>query len=323
MASEKLYITQTLWIVFAIGYTDRITMVDSRPTWLYRFGAFEANSATGELRRQGIRMKLNAQPFQVLLMLLERPGELLTRDEIARELWPKGTFVDYEHGVNSAINRIREALGDTANNPKYVETLARRGYRFVAPVERIALGEDMPTPALAPSSSECTRQVETPPDPNPTSGNSILASQEELPKTSYPVVQTLFVLLQLMYLGFYFGALANLAEIEEIVSALPKATHALIVLIVTAAILLPVRVFVLSLALFHAPRMRAKFLKMWPLLFPLDELWSLSPFLLLHHINAGLALACTALLVYSPFAQRSLVLMGAGGVNHGISENER
>lgn len=73
----------------------------------YRFGTFEADGATGELRRQGIRIKLNAQPFHVLLMLLERAGELLTREEIASELWPEGTFVDYEHGLNSAVNRIR------------------------------------------------------------------------------------------------------------------------------------------------------------------------------------------------------------------------
>jgi len=105
----------------------------------YRFGAFEADATTGELRRKGLRAKLNAQPFQVLLMLLERPGALLTREEISKELWPDGTFVDYEHGVSSAVNRIREALGDTASNSRFVETLARRGYRFIAPVERIDL----------------------------------------------------------------------------------------------------------------------------------------------------------------------------------------
>ena len=87
-------------------------MTDPQPARRYRFGAFEADAATGELRRQGILIKLNAQPFQVLLMLVERPGQLLTREEISRELWPDGTFVDYEHGVNSAVNRIREALGD-------------------------------------------------------------------------------------------------------------------------------------------------------------------------------------------------------------------
>src|SRR5579871_2466711 len=116
-------------------------MTDARPASRFRFGAFEADAATGELRRQGVRIKLNAQPFQVLLMLLERPGDLLTREEISSRLWPDGTFVDYEHGVNSAVNRIREALGDTASHPRFVETLARRGYRFVAPVERIGPAE--------------------------------------------------------------------------------------------------------------------------------------------------------------------------------------
>src|SRR5271169_485096 len=103
-------------------------MTDARPAPRYRFGSFEADAATGELRRQGIRVRLNAQPFQLLLLLLERSGELLTREQISSRLWPDGTFVDYEHGVNSAINRIREVLGDTAGNPRFIETLARRGY---------------------------------------------------------------------------------------------------------------------------------------------------------------------------------------------------
>jgi DNA-binding winged helix-turn-helix (wHTH) protein len=117
-------------------------MTELKPSRRYRFGVFELDSATGELRRRGVRVKLNSHPFQVLLMLLERPGEMLTREEICRELWPDGTFVDYEHGMNSAVNRLREALGDEARNPRFVETLARRGYRFLAPVERIALDEN-------------------------------------------------------------------------------------------------------------------------------------------------------------------------------------
>jgi hypothetical protein len=132
-------------------------------------------------------------------------------------------------------------------------------------------------------------------------------------------VQTLFVLLQLMYVSFYVGALANVAEIEDLFSAVPKATQALTVMIVTAAILIPVRAFALSSVLLRAPLVREKFLRIWPFLLPLDELWALSPFLLLHHISFGLALSCTALLVYSPFAQRSLILMGAGGVEHEVS----
>jgi DNA-binding winged helix-turn-helix (wHTH) protein len=298
-------------------------MTDPRPARRYRFGAFEADAATGELRRLGVRIKLNAQPFQMLLMLLERPGELLTREEICRELWPDGTFVDYEHGVNSAVNRIREALGDTASNPRFVVTLARRGYRFVAPVERIALSENPPHPAAESSSPVMKEQGEVPTEPETKLRNRILASPRELPKTPHRVVQTLFILLQLMYMGFYVGALANLAEIEDLISPLPKATQAFTILIVTAAILIPVRAFVLCAVLFHAPGVREKFLKIWPFLLAFDELWSLSPFLLLHHINFGLALACTTLLVYSPFAQRSLVLMGAGGVDHEISANAR
>jgi len=290
-------------------------MTDPSPARRYRFGAFEADAATGELRRQGIRIKLNAQPFQVLLLLMERPGQLLTREEISRELWPDGTFVDYEHGVNSAVNRIREALGDTAGNPRFVETLARRGYRFVAPVERIAAGKDprSPAPAANEPAATSSRQTAPPAEPKTRLRSRILASSHELPKAPYSIVQTLFVLLQIMYLAFYVGALANLAEIEELLSPLPKATLAFTVLIVTAAILIPVRAFVLSATLFHAPGAGQKFLKLWPFLIVLDEVWSLSPFLLLHHINFGLALACTTLLVYSPFAQRSLVLMGASG----------
>jgi cholera toxin transcriptional activator len=144
--------------------------------------------------------------------------------------------------------------------------------------------------------------------------SAILATPHELPKISQPVAQTLFVLFHLMYLAFYVGALANLPEIEELVSPLPRANIVFIVIIVTAAILIPVRAFVLTAVLFRAPRASEKLLKIWRFLLPLDELWALSPFLLLHHIDFGLALSCTPLLVYSPFAQRSLILMGACGV---------
>src|SRR5664279_1779947 len=140
-------------------------MTEPLPDRRYRFGVFEADATTGELRRQGLRIKLNAQPFQLLFMLLERPGELLTREEISRELWPDGTFVDYEHGVNSAVNRIREALRDTASSPRFVETLARRGYRFVAPVERVGAEETAPATGFAPAAATVPEQAATPPQP--------------------------------------------------------------------------------------------------------------------------------------------------------------
>jgi len=265
----------------------------------YRFGLFEADAATGELRRQGVRIKLNAQPFQLLCLLLARPGELLTRDHIARTLWPAETFVDFDHGLNSAINRIREALGDTAANPRFVETLARRGYRFIAPVTTLEAN------------------AETPANPTPTfTTATLLATPEDLPPTPRQTVQLLFLGLQLMYVGYYVGALANLPELStlfgECIAPPRLAAQTFVLLIVTATALIPVRAFLITAALFHPPGFRTRYLTLWPWLLPFDLLWSLAPFLLLHHISFGIALACTPLLVYSPFAQRSLVLMGAG-----------
>lgn len=99
------------------------------------FSVFEVDLRTGELRKQGIRIRLQDQPFQILKMLLERPGELVTREEIKERLWPSDTFVDFDHSVNAAMRRLREALSDSAETPRYVETLPRRGYRFIAKVE--------------------------------------------------------------------------------------------------------------------------------------------------------------------------------------------
>ena len=287
------------------------SMTDAQRAQSYRFGVFEADASTGELRRQGVRVKLSAQPFQVLCLLLEHRGELLSREEISRQLWPDGTFVDYDHGVNSAVNRVREALGDTASSPRFIETLARRGYRFVAPVERIPARDEAPAHAQTPAEGSTASPTDAPPA-QLRLRDRILASPHELPKTPYPVVQTLFVLFQLMYVAFYVGALANLAEIRDLLSPLKQSEYIFAIVMVTSATLIPVRAFILSATLLHAPGAREKLLKIWPFLLPLDEIWALSPFLLLHHINFGLALACTTLLVYSPFAQRSLVLMGAG-----------
>jgi Tol biopolymer transport system component/DNA-binding winged helix-turn-helix (wHTH) protein len=112
-----------------------------------RFGAFEANLCSGELRKHGIRLKLHEQPFQVLAMLVARPGELLTREELQQKLWPSGTFVDFENGLNSAVNRLRDALGDSADQPKFIETVPRRGYRWIASVSRYQAA--LPNPELS------------------------------------------------------------------------------------------------------------------------------------------------------------------------------
>jgi TolB-like protein/Tfp pilus assembly protein PilF len=99
-----------------------------------RFGPFEADSRAGELRKHGVKLKLVGQPFEVLAMLLERPGQLVTREELRARLWPTDTFVDFDHGLNAAVNKLRDALNDSAEKPNYVETLPRRGYRFISAV---------------------------------------------------------------------------------------------------------------------------------------------------------------------------------------------
>jgi cholera toxin transcriptional activator len=273
----------------------------------FRFGVFEVDASTGELRKQGIRIRLSAQPFQVLLMLLDRPGEVLTREEISQAIWSDGTFVDYEHGLNSAVNRIREALGDSATNPRFIETLARRGYRFVAPVQRIASEPASAQTGEQPDQLDSTPLAATKQEDSP----GLLPTPAELPEAPHNVVRASFLLLQVMYVGFYVGALANLREIEDLLSPFRAATAIFYILVGTAAILIAVRAYLISAIGLRAPRMRGRILKIWPFLLLADVLWALSPLLLLHHINTGLALACMALLAYSPFAQRSLVLMGA------------
>ncbi|HEX3472820.1 MAG TPA: winged helix-turn-helix domain-containing protein, partial [Silvibacterium sp.] len=99
-----------------------------------KFGLFEADFRSGELRRSGARVRLQAQPFRVLMFLLEHAGEMVSRDELQQYLWDQGTVVDFEHSLGTAINKIRDALGDSAENPRFIETLAKRGYRFIAPV---------------------------------------------------------------------------------------------------------------------------------------------------------------------------------------------
>ena len=99
-----------------------------------RFGTFEVDVRSGELRKAGVRIALQDQPLRVLTRLIQRPGEVVTREELQRELWPDNTFLDFEQGLNAAIKRLRDALGDSAESPRFVETLPRRGYRFIAPV---------------------------------------------------------------------------------------------------------------------------------------------------------------------------------------------
>jgi DNA-binding winged helix-turn-helix (wHTH) protein len=123
-----------------------------------RFGPFEADLDTHELWKNGVRVKLGGQPFEILALLLRKPGQLVSREELQKELWTEDTFVDFNHGLNAAVNKLRETLADSAEEPNYIETLPRRGYRFVATVE---------TASEANGSKEATVLASAPPSTLP------------------------------------------------------------------------------------------------------------------------------------------------------------
>src|ERR1700684_1286933 len=125
-----------------------------------RFGVFGLDLGAGELRKNGAKLRLQEQPFQVLALLLERAGDVVTREEMRQKLWPADTFVDFDHSLNTAVNKLRETLGDSASSPRYVETLARRGYRFIAPVEAAGAQSGDPEAISATSLS----RLELPPE---------------------------------------------------------------------------------------------------------------------------------------------------------------
>jgi TolB-like protein/DNA-binding winged helix-turn-helix (wHTH) protein/Flp pilus assembly protein TadD len=137
-----------------------VPSLSSNPA-LYRFGSYEFEPRTGELRKQGIRIRFDGQPLAILLMLLNRPGELVTREELQKKLWPADTFVDFEHSLNAAVKRLRSALNDSADTPRFIETVPRRGYRFIAPVEG-ALPASMPDSAPAANEEAIDVMVEKP-----------------------------------------------------------------------------------------------------------------------------------------------------------------
>src|ERR1700704_3077999 len=124
---------------------------------IVRFGVFEVDLSAAELRKNGLRLKLPEQPFQILTMLLERPGEIITRDDLRNRLWRTDTFVDFDHGLNNAVMRLREVLGDSSDHPRFIETMPRRGYRFIAPVE--LKGAASEHPAQEAVASEKTAEV--------------------------------------------------------------------------------------------------------------------------------------------------------------------
>jgi DNA-binding winged helix-turn-helix (wHTH) protein len=283
---------------------------------LFRFGMFELDSATGELRKDGkSRPRIRDQALQILIMLLEKSDEVVGREELRERLWPADTFVDFDHGLNTAINQVRSALGDSAANPRFIQTLPRRGYRFIGPVQIV--DRENAVAGNAKNHEEIIERSEQPVEVLTTDvkvRSSILSDQKDLPVVRKESVRILFSLIQLLYLVFYIIFLVRLSFAEAILNDWGRyGFGVLMLLVVTAAIGIPVRLYLLTAMAFRYEGLNNKFKKLFPFVLVLDEMWAFTPFLCVQQIGIGLAIATAAALLYLPFSQRSLLLMGSEG----------
>jgi DNA-binding winged helix-turn-helix (wHTH) protein len=275
---------------------------------LLRFGVFEVDLAAGELRKNGARIRLQEQPFQVLAALLQNAGQVVTRENLRETIWPADTFVDFDHSLNTAVNKIRESLGDSASSPRFVETLARRGYRFIAPVDRIAAAATVSAPIHAQRNDP---QVNNLPATPPTA-TIALHPELHVPIPRRGLVRALFALIQAMYLIFYLSGLAHLHDVDRVASSFLPGWRALFIVdavLVTGAVGIPLRFYLISAVGFDFRKLAGTFGRLFPFVLALDELWAIAPFLLLPQIGVGLAFAATAALLYVPFSERTLVRM--------------
>jgi len=273
-----------------------------------RFGVFELDLSAGELRKNGVKVRLQEQPFQVLAVLLERAGEVVSREELRQKLWPSDTFVDFDHSVNTAINKVREVLGDSASVPRYVETLPRRGYRFIAPVQTEAAQTETAQTGTPPANAAPVSA----PSAKPAPSAPALHPELEVPIPRRGITRGLFALIQIMYLCFYLAALFRIQAIQNIAdSFLPPwgATVLAGAVLVTAGIGIPLRCYLISGVGFDYQRLGEKFRQLFPFILALDQLWAVAPFLLMQKIGLGLAFAASAALLYLPFSERTLIRM--------------
>jgi len=278
---------------------------------IVRFGVFELDLFAGELRKNGVKLRLQEQLFQVLGFLLERAGDVVTREELRLKLWPADTFVDFDHSLNTAINKLRETLGDSASSPRFIETVARRGYRFIAPVQSGVETGRVGTGALArPGEQSSATATSTQDSPNP------LHPLLEVPMPRRALTRGLFALAQLMYLIFYLSALFRLHAVQGIAESFLsewKATALVATVMVTAGVGIPLRCYLLSAVGFDYQRLGEKFQRMFPFILALDQLWAVAPFLLMQNIGLGAAFAASAALLYVPFSERTLIRMAYVG----------
>jgi cholera toxin transcriptional activator len=282
------------------------------PAAKYKFDEFEADLRAGELRRNGVRLKLQLQPFQVLVALLERPREVVTREELRQRLWPEDTFVDFDHGLNTAMVKLRDVLGDSASKPKYIETIAKRGYRFLGSAEAVpdqpaasASAAAPPAPAVSPQLA----QSDTVAVPDTQAAAADVESS--LPRASRGKARLLFMLTQVMYLIFYLSALFSWENTYQAsFMAWGRAgASAFVIYMATALVGIAVRLYLISATAMDYHLLGEKFRILTPALFVLDMIWAMAPLLIKDRIGLGFALAACAALIYMPFAQRILMKM--------------
>src|SRR5689334_6283593 len=274
----------------------------------YKFDDFEADLRAAELRRGGTRLKLQLQPFQILVALLERPKEVVTRDELRQRLWPEDTFVAFDHGLNTAMVKLRDVLGDSASNPKFIETIAKRGYRFLGTTELVS---DQPTPlgTMAPEVTPASRPASAEPAVQP--ANAPAEADSGLPRASRNSARVLFALTQMMYLIFYLSALFRWENTYQAsFNTWGRAgTVAFVTYLGTALVGIAVRLYLISATAMDYHLLGEKYRILTPALFAMDMLWALAPLLIADRIGLGFALGACAALVYMPFAQRTLMKM--------------
>jgi cholera toxin transcriptional activator len=270
----------------------------------YTFDEFEADVKSAELRRQGARLRLQLQPFQVLVALLERPQEVISRDELRQRLWPGDTFVDFDHSLNTAIAKLRDVLGDSASSPRYVETIAKRGYRFLAAVAAVEETSPAAPPPAGVIPTPASEPSEAPPE---------VMNTSELPRAGRRTIRILFTLSQVMYLSFYLSALFRLDRLDQSASkAWNGAGGAMFIVYLASALVgIAVRLYLVAATALDYHLLGQKYRVLFPALFALDMLWALSPLLIADRIGLGLALGTVAALIYMPFTQRVLVRMMA------------
>src|SRR5215831_12572129 len=250
-----------------------------------RFDAFEFDPGTGELLKNGLPIRLQGQPARLLALLAGRPGDLITRADIQKELWPDGRFVEFEHAINTAVKKVREALEDDPENPRFVETLPKLGYRFLVTVQQ----------------NSPARPVDVIEQP---------AGNDDEFSIPYPRLSwSLFLVIQLGYLAMYGAALYYMSELDTALAAagfVPVAFTFPAVLVI-AMCGIAVRLYLLTAVGWRHPAAAARFTKLFPFLLILDAIWAACPLLATAALGPGLALAGVAGLAYLPFAQRTLI----------------